>query len=177
MVAGLDIPVRQLAYFVADIEEAARTHSAAFGSGPYFVFEHIPLDWSEHRGRRVTHDHSSAYGQWWDVMVEFVMQHGDDPSAFHDLYPRGSGQQGLHHMAIWVDDLDAALANFAPKGMQLAQLSQTQTGTRYAFVDATASLGHMLELYEPTVQLTGFYAMVRDAAQGWEGSDLFRKLT
>lgn len=171
-----DLPVRQIAWFVPDIEAAARAHSAAFGSGPYFVFEHVPLAWSEHHGQRVTHDHSSAYGQWGDVMVEFVMQHGDDPSAFHDMFPAGSGAKGLHHMALWVDELDQAIADFAAQTMPLAQLSETTTGTRYAFVDATETLGHMLELYEPTEQLTGFYAIVREAAQGWSGENAIRKL-
>lgn len=170
------LPVRQIAWFVPDITAAARAHHAAFGSGPYFVFEHVPLAWSEHRGVRVTHDHSSAYGQWGDVMVEFVTQHGDDPSAFRDMYPHGFARQGLHHMALWVDNLEAAIAKFAAQDIPLAQLSETQTGTRYAFVDACASLGHMLELYEPTDQLTGFYAMVREAAQGWDGRDPIRKL-
>jgi hypothetical protein len=34
----------------------------------------------------------------------------------------------------------------------------------------------MLELYEPTPQLTKFYAMVEEAAQGWDGTDLIREL-
>jgi hypothetical protein len=171
-----DLPVRQIAWFVPDIESSARAHSASFGSGPFFTFHHVPLNWSEHRGQRVTHDHSSVYGQWGDVMVEFVAQHGDNPSAFHDMFPAGSSAQGLHHMAIWVDDLDTAIADFGAQDMPLAQLSEVTSGTRYAFVDATASLGHMLELYEPSEQLTGFYDMVRNAAKDWDGSDPIRKL-
>lgn len=167
------LPIRQVAYFVPDIDAAARAHSVAFGSGPFFVLRHVPLKWSEHRGARVTHDHSSAYGQWGAVMVEFVQQHGRDPSAMHDMYPAGSGRSGFHHTAHFVPDLDAAIAEF---GHPLAQLSETATGTRYAFVDATGTLGHMLELYEPTESLTGFYAMVAGAAQGWDGRDPVRAL-
>ncbi len=170
------LPVRQIAYFCPDVEAAARAHRASFGSGPFFVGRHVPLAWSEHRGVRVRHDHTSAYGQWGDVMVEFVQQHGTDPSAFHDLFPRDSGKFGLHHVAVWVDRLDDALAGFADAGMPLAQLSETVGGTRYAFVDAVASLGHMIELYEPTPGLTGFYAMVADAARGWDGTDVLREL-
>ena len=62
------------------------------------------------------------------------------------------------------------------QGNALAQLSETVTGTRFAFVDATASLGHMIELYEASEGLTGFYAMVRAAAQNWDGSDVIREL-
>ena len=79
-------------------------------------------------------------------------------------------------MAIWVDDLDTAIADFGAQDMPLAQLSEVTSGTRYAFVDATVSLGHMLELYEPSEQLTGFYDMVRNAAKDWDGSDPIRKL-
>ncbi len=172
----MGLPVRQIAYFVADIEQAARAHHAAFGSGPYFLGRQVPLAWSEHRGLRVTHDHSSAYGQWGDVMIEFVQQHGDDPSAFHDLYPVGSGRYGPHHVAVFVEALDAAISRFGQGGMALAQLSETITGTRYAFVDGSSTLGHMIELYEPTEPLLRFYAMVAKAAAGWDGSDPLREL-
>ena len=172
----MDLAARQIAYFVADIEQAALAHHAAFGSGPYFLVRHVPLAWSEHRGTRVTHDHSSAYGQWGAVMVEFVQQHGDDPSAFHDLYPLGSRRYGMHHIAVFVDALDVAVAHFAHAGMPLAQLSETRTGTLYAFVDASASFGHMIELYEPAPPLTRFYAKVAAAALGWNGNEPLREL-
>jgi catechol 2,3-dioxygenase-like lactoylglutathione lyase family enzyme len=109
-------------------------------------------------------------------MVELVMQHNPDPSALHDMFPWGSGYEGLHHAALFVDDLEAEIARFASEGAPLAQLSVTQTGTAFAFVDTRASLGHMLELYEPTAQLTGFYDFVAEAAQGWDGRDLLREL-
>lgn len=123
----------------------------------------------------MTHDHSSAYGQWGTVMIEFVQQHGDDPSAFTDLYPAGSGRHGFHHTAHFVSDLATAIADFAARGMPLSQLSETRTGTRYAFVDARAGYGHMLELYEPGGTLTGFYAMIARAADGWDGTNLLRE--
>jgi hypothetical protein len=37
-------------------------------------------------------------------------------------------------------------------------------GFVWAFADTSATLGHMTELYAPTPSLTGFYAMVADAA-------------
>ncbi len=171
-----ELRIRQIAWFVPDIEDAALAHHTAFGSGPFFVFEHVPLNWSEHRGQRVEHDHSSAYGQWGEVMVEFVTQHGQDPSAFHEMFSPDSGEQGLHHLAIWVDDLDAAISDYAAQGMPLSQLSEVESGTRYAFVDARKTFGHMLELYEPTEQLRGFYDFVRSAARDWDRSDPIRAL-
>jgi hypothetical protein len=170
------LPVRQLAYKVNDLEVAAAAHHRQFGSGPFFVLRHVKLASSQHRGVEQPFDHSSAYGQWGSVMVELVVQHNPDPSALHDMFSHGSGKEGLHHAALFVDDLDAAIARLGAGGAPLAQLSVTQTGTAFAFVDTRASLGHMLELYEPTEQLTGFYDFVAEAAKGWDGRDLVREL-
>ncbi len=172
----LGLPVRQVAYFVPEIEAAARAHSAQFGSGPFFILRHVALAKNAHRGIPQRFDHSSAYGQWGDVMIEFVQQHGDEPSAMHDLFPAGSGRYGLHHMAVFVDDLDADIADFEAAGFPLAQLSETPDGMRFAFVDAASTIGHMIELYEPSDALTGFYTFVKDAAQGWDGAKPVREL-
>ncbi|MEM1197430.1 MAG: VOC family protein [Pseudomonadota bacterium] len=170
------LAICQLAYYVPDLEAAAKAHSASFGSGPFFVFRHVPLTKSVHRGVERAFDHSSAYGQWGDVMVEFVEVHSATPSAFSDVFPIGSDRYGLHHSAIMVDDLAQAIGGFALQGMALAQLSETTTGTQFAFVDATNTIGHMIELYEASDALTGFYGMVREASQNWDGSDLIRDL-
>lgn len=170
------LPVRQLAYYVPDIDAAAKAHSAAFGSGPYFTMRHIPLSSSVHRGVERAFDHSSAYGQWGEVMVEFVEVHSDETSAFSDLFPPGSGRYGLHHTAVMVKHLASAIAHFEAQDMALAQLSETTTGTCFAFMDASASLGHMIELYEASEVLTGFYDMVRAAAEQWDGSEVIREL-
>jgi hypothetical protein len=173
---GKLLPVRQLAYFVPDIRAAALAQNATFASGPFFLIDHVALARSEHRGLAVPHDHSSAYGQWGTIMIEFVQQHNPDRSAFHDMYPQGSGQYGLHHAAMFVNDLDVAIGDAVVRGYPLAQYLVTQAGTAYAFVDARRDYGHMLELYEPSEALTGFYAMVADAAIAWNGSDPVRTL-
>jgi hypothetical protein len=170
------LPIRQLAYKVNDLEAAALAHTRAFGSGPFFVLRHVALASSQHRGVERAFDHSSAYGQWGAVMVELVVQHNAEDSALHDMFPHGSGAEGLHHAALFVDDLDAAIARFAGEGAPLAQLSVTATGTAFAFVDTRKSLGHMLELYEPSEVLTGFYDFVEGAAKGWDGRDVIREL-
>lgn len=169
---GLALPVRQIAYFCADVRQAALAHHRQFGSGPYFVADHVPLRQSVHRGVPQRFDHSSAYGQWGGVMIEFVAQHNPDPSAFHDLYPAGSGRWGLHHVALFVDDVDAEAARLGEAGMPLAQRSEMNDGFVFAFVDASASLGHMIELYAPVPVLTEFYAMVANAALNPHGDNV-----
>jgi hypothetical protein len=165
-------PVRQVAYFVADVESAARRHSAMFGSGPFYVAEHIPLTLSEYRGRPAKLDHTSAYGQWGDVMIEFVQQNNDGPSVFHDLF--AAGESGLHHVALIVDDLRATMRNFESNGHPIGWYAEVAPGVGFSMMDCTRDYGHFVELYEPTPILLGVYELVRSAAQGFDGTDLIR---
>lgn len=163
---------RQIAYFCADVRSAATEHHRLFGSGPYFVAKHIPLRRAVHRGVERPLDHSSAYGQWGEVMVEFVQQHNPDPSPFHDLYPDPARRGGLHHVALFVDDMDVELARYAAAGQATALRAEMNDGFVFAFVDTVATLGHMVELYEPRPSLAAFYAMVAKAAIDYRGGEL-----
>ncbi len=165
-------PIRQIAYFVPDIIAAAKAHMAQFGSGPYYVAEHIPLTSSFHRGVPAELDHSSAYGQWGDVMVEFVQQNNDGPSVFRDMYPDGG--QGMHHVALIVDDIVSAMAQFEQAGHEKALYAEVAPGVGFAMMDCVATLGHFVELYEPTPQLLAVYDLVRNAAADFDGTDPIR---
>lgn len=160
-----DLPARQIAYFVPDVRAAAAAHRATFGSGPFLVIDHVPTPIVRHRGRPAALDHGSAYGQWGEVMVEFVQQHDAGPSAFHDMYPRGSGRFGMHHVALFVDDLTAAIDRFGAGGDECALYAETGT-TAFAMIDTVRHYGHMIELYEPSRVLLDFYARVRAMADG-----------
>jgi catechol 2,3-dioxygenase-like lactoylglutathione lyase family enzyme len=170
------LPVRQIAYFVPDVRVAALNHHRRFGSGPYFVADNVPLCSAIHRGVETPLDHSSAYGQWGEVMIEFVQQNNSGRSAFHDMYPEGSGRFGFHHVALFADDTDAACAQYATDGFETAFRAEMNDGFVYAFVDAVAEYGHMIELYQPLPQLTGFYDMVADAAKSFKGGDVIETI-
>ncbi|WP_311270467.1 VOC family protein [Sphingobium sp. WCS2017Hpa-17] len=173
MIGGL--PIRQVAYFVEDVRAAAIAHAATFGSGPYFVADHIPLKRSLHRGVAAPLDHSSAYGQWNDLMIEFVQQNNPGSSAFRDMFaPEG---EGFHHVALIVDDLDTARAACEQAGFTNALEAEMNDGFRFLMMDAVARYGHMIELYEGAPVLTGFYDVVRQASVDFDGRDVIRAIT
>jgi hypothetical protein len=164
--------VRQVAYFVPDVVTAARRHASLFGSGPYYVAEHIPLTLCEHRGRPAELDHTSAYGQWGEVMIEFVQQNNPGPSVFRDLY--SDGQQGFHHVALIVDSLKVTMRKLNAAGYETALYAEVAPGVGFAMIDALRDYGHFFELYEPTPMLLGVYDLVRRSAIGFQGDDLIR---
>jgi catechol 2,3-dioxygenase-like lactoylglutathione lyase family enzyme len=164
----------QVAYHVPDPESAAERCARDFGWGPFFLMEHIPLERSLYRGTEAEFDHSSAYGQAGEVMVELITQHNDGPSALRDLY--APHESGVHHVACFVDDLAAALQRHRARGEAIALEARTRTGVDFAMVDLSATLGHMLELYVPGEDLRRFYAYVRKCAEGWDGDRPLRRL-
>ena len=168
------LPVRQIAYYVPDVRAAALDHMRLYGSGPYFVADHIPLRRVLHRGQEAALDHSSAYGQWGPLMIEFVQQNDSGPSVFRDMF--GEQGEGMHHVALIVDDLAAARARFAAEGLEVALHAEMMDGFVFEMIDATTRVGHMIELYEGVPTLTGFYDMVRDASIDFDGRDPIRDI-
>jgi hypothetical protein len=110
-------------------------------------------------------------------MVEFVQQTNPGPSAFHDMYPAGSGRGGMHHVAIFVDDIQAAIVEFELQGYREAMYAEMESGFAFAMIDTVGSLGHMVELYQPESVLLDFYAMVKAAARDAGGGDVLRQIS
>jgi hypothetical protein len=170
----MKLDVVQIAYHVKDIRKSAQQMVDRFGAGPFFVSENIMLSSAEHRGEPADFIHSSAYGQWGNVMVELVRQEDDSTATpFRDMYKKH--EEGMHHTAVFIDDIQDAINHFEDKGLKLATRCITATGgVEFCFIDATPMMGHMIEIYVPTPPLQGFYDMVREAAIDWQGEDPIR---
>jgi hypothetical protein len=165
----------QIAYHVPDPAAAAVRYARTFGWGPFFLMEHIPLERCLYRGRPGSFDHTSAYGQAGQMMVELITQHGEGPSALRDMY--AADETGVHHVAYFVPKLAEALDIFRSRGLEVALDARTSGGVEFAMVDARAELGHMLELYEARADLQRFYDYVRRKSEGWDGAEPLRRLT
>jgi len=162
----------QVAYFVDDIRAAAMQMTKLTGAGPFYIVDEIELEWCEYRGRASDFVHSSAYGQWGDMMMELVQQDCDSPSVFTELH--SAGNAGIHHIACFVDDLDEAIARYKALGCEVAARAKASMGTEFAFIDTVSTLGHMIEIYRADELLAGFYDSVKIASIEWDGEDLLR---
>jgi hypothetical protein len=158
----------QIAYAVGDVTEAA-ARWAAHGVGPFFVREHIEVTNVRIRGAAASFDHSSAYAQWGDLMIELIHQHDGGPEPV-------VGSSGIHHVAHFVDDFATAAAQLVGTGHSEILYAETSTGMPFAFHDGGVERGHLIEIYERTAPLARFYDMVRAASVGWSGADPVRRL-
>lgn len=168
-------PVRQIAYFVPDIREAARRHSALFGSGPFFIIESLQLDNAIYRGGPGDVDHSAALAQWGEVMLELNQQNRPGPSYFHEVYPEGSGRYGLHHMAVILKDLEEGKTKCAEAGFETIFTAEAMS-VPFAMADAKAVYGHLIEMYPDGPMVQWLYDTVRASAGKFTTETLFQQL-
>lgn len=152
----------QVAYFVSDARASALKMHRQFNCGPFHVVAEIKLAWAESRGQPIDFIHTSAFGQWGEIMVELVQQDSEGSSPFRDMY--APGEEGIHHVATMVDSLPDTYDYYKDEGYDIALRAKTETGTEFGFIDATKSLGHMIEVYERSEPLIAFYRYIKDAA-------------
>ena len=165
-------PIRQVAYSVPDIRAAAEAHHALYGSGPFFIAEHVPVQNFRYRGSPGKFDHSTIFGQWGEIMVEFFVQHNPGPSQGHDMYPYGSGKSGFHHIALIVEDLEREKNHFIESGFEIATEFTCADAFDVVMVDTRKANGHMVELYMNVPAVSAAYKMTREAAQNFTSGAL-----
>ncbi|PEQ11297.1 hypothetical protein B2G71_17170 [Novosphingobium sp. PC22D] len=157
----------QNAYHVRDVDEAVERFHALWGIGPFIMRRRLALEDVRYHGTPSTLSLSAAHAQIGDLQIELVQQHGDEPSAFRDMF--AAHEEGLHHMAILPADHDAMVAWYAKLGFPAATELTTREGRGATYVDTRPMLGHMIEVYRPNESLLAFYRMVEEAARDGAG--------
>jgi methylmalonyl-CoA/ethylmalonyl-CoA epimerase len=79
--------------------------------------------------------------------IELVQPTSDDSGIAKYLAKRG---QGMHHVCLEVDDIEAMLAQLTAKGVRLINEHPRTAadGKRYAFVHPESTSGVLVELYQ-----------------------------
>ncbi|PXY28960.1 hypothetical protein DI005_29615 [Prauserella sp. PE36] len=167
----------QVAYATTDVRASARSWHERYGAGPFYVREHVPTERVEVPGDGQepapgVFDHTCALGQWGNVMVEFVHHHALAPASLDRDMRRDAG--GIHHVACFVDDLDAARDQLVAEGARVVMDASTPE-VRFVFLDPGPHVGHLVELYEETPYLSRLYGRVAEAARDWDGTELLRE--
>jgi hypothetical protein len=166
--------VMQLAYVPADFDQTLKFWIETVGAGPFFALDHVELENVKHRGEPVEIDFSMVIGYWGDIQIELIRQHNDAPSIYKTW--RDEEREGLHHVCILVDDMAHARAVCARAGAVVAQEGCLPAGGEVIYVDTGGGPGTMVEIFKPGPGGRDFFAMMREAARGWDGLDPVRRL-
>ncbi len=163
----------QLAFNTRDFEAGLRYWSKTLGAGPFFVIDHVKFAEVRYRGAPALLDLAVGIGYWGDLQIEFVHQHNDAPSIFHDW--QKEGREGLHHVGILVGDIAMAEKVCVDAGASVL-LEGTMSGGRGRFFYARmADFAPFLEVIEPSSKLLAAFEFMREAARNWDGRDPVRR--
>jgi catechol 2,3-dioxygenase-like lactoylglutathione lyase family enzyme len=167
-------PIHHVGYAVEELEAGIERFAATFGAGPFFVMEHIEFQTVTYAGEPAVYDHSSGFGRWGPILVELTQVHDAQPAGLRSALTRPGG--GLGHVAWLADDLEAETARLTAAGLEPFHTGVTGPASAVWF-DGGLLLGHNVEVLQRRDEILGFYAMVRAAAQDWDGRDPYRPMT
>jgi methylmalonyl-CoA/ethylmalonyl-CoA epimerase len=166
--------VMQMAYVPADFEATLKFWTKTLGAGPFFSIEHVKLERTRYRGQPVEVDFSMMLGYWGDMQIEMIRQHNDAPSIFKTW--RDQGHEGLHHVCVLIDDMNAARDLCSRTGVSIAQEAIVPGGGEVIYVDMGAGPGSLVEMLKPAPGTREFFKMMREAHRAWDGSEPVRRL-
>jgi hypothetical protein len=165
-------PIGQLGYVVDDIQGAMAHWIDKLGVGPFYFLPSPPMQALTYRGEATGARISVALSFSGPLQVELIQPLDDEPTPYRDFL--GAHGTGLHHVARFVDDFDAAVAGYAARGLEPffggQGLSDRQ---RFSYFDTETHGGTCSEIIE-TVELGGFFDAIATAATDWDGSNPIR---
>jgi len=163
--------IHHVGYVVEDLHRDVPRFAALTGAGPFFAMEHLVFDEVSYRGEPAVYDHSSAFGQWGPMLVELTQVHEAQPPALREALVAPGG--GIGHLAWLADSLEDEVARLHHAGITPFHAGRTGPASAVWF-DGSDMFGHPIEVLQRRDELLGFYAMVRDASVGWDGSEPLR---
>ena len=164
--------ISQLAYVPTDFDKSVEYWTKTMGVGPFFLFENIALENMRYRGQSTDARFTVAIGYWGDVQIELIRAENDAPAHYNGEY---GIKDRLHHVLLLTDDFSAAEQAFEDIGAETI-VSGVFGGSRVAYVDPGDGPGGIVEVLETNDDIKGLFAMMKDAAKNWDGSEPLRKL-
>ncbi|HZO06782.1 MAG TPA: VOC family protein [Solirubrobacterales bacterium] len=167
--------IHHIAYVVDDLESAAKRLHEQFGAGPFLYLDEVPVEDVSSGGEPAEFLHASAFGMCNEIPVELMVIAKMSPDRAATRFAAESTPR-LQHVAYAVPpaERDAIQAELEAAGMPEYLRARFGEDVVFTYHDASASLGHDIELHADSEGLRGFFAAIEGAAENWDGTDLMR---
>ena len=164
--------IRQLGYVVPDIEAAMDYWSKTLGVGPWYYNPRVPIVNYTYDGQSYEPHNSVALANSGFVQVELIQTRNDVPSMYRDFLR--AGRTGLQHVAYWTENYDADLERLLAQGFKPKMSGEVGERGRFIYFDTEYHPGTVIELSEVAGAKGRMFDMIREASEGWDGSDPVR---
>jgi catechol 2,3-dioxygenase-like lactoylglutathione lyase family enzyme len=161
------------AYVVDDIAATVNRLVDQLGAGPFFLVESVPLENVLSRGEPAEFVHNSAFGYCGGGAIELMEAVSLAPERVEKGF--SGPRPGIHHVAYAVPPTEVAGLRSSLDQRGMSQYLSAQLGeVDMTFHDASAALGHDIEIHVDCEGLRDFFEMVSGGAEGWDGSEPLR---
>ena len=161
----LNSKIFQYSWVVPNIEAAALIWYEELGVGPFTVMRKVEVADAVYRGRGCEAGFSVALAMNGGTQIELIEQHNDVASVYRDTIPKG--KTANHHVGIMENEYDNALAYYTQRGYEIGA-SGLLGDVRYAYIDTSAVLGHMIEVVEVKESIRAIFAAVEQSNKSWD---------
>jgi catechol 2,3-dioxygenase-like lactoylglutathione lyase family enzyme len=166
-----DGPIAQLGYVVDDISLAMDHWVRTLGVGPFYYLPEPPLFDLRYKGEEIHPRVAIGLAYSGDMQVELIDPLDDGPSPYRDF--QAVHGHGLHHVARFVDDYDAAFSALAAQGRRPCFEGRgMNAGQRFSYFESPSS-GPVYEIVE-VPGFRAFFEHIRNVSAAWDGSDPVR---
>jgi hypothetical protein len=166
--------VHQLAFVSKDVSKELKYWTETMGVGPFYHFERLKTKSTVYREQAQDIEFSVYIAYWGDMQIELVEQHNDAPSIFCNWLNKN--REGLHHMAVAVDDLAMARKQCLEVGAKIEQEIELFGGAQAIYVDTGECNGSLIEFIQLAPGARQLFESMKTQAQYWDGHDPVRKI-
>ncbi|MEJ2294341.1 MAG: VOC family protein [Candidatus Lokiarchaeota archaeon] len=131
-----NLKVDQLGFVYKDVEKQAKILEEIYNI-PKITFFEFHDQIITYRGKKTTNSIKLGVTQYNNVNIELIQ-----PLGGQNLYQEfiDSGREGLHHIGMYVDDLNSSIEDFNKKGINTIQIGQIFK-MHYAYMDTQDTFG------------------------------------
>ena len=137
------LKVDQLGFVFKDIEKQAKVMEHLFGF-PKFIFGEKDTMTIQFRGKESKVTAQMAFSRLGNTLIELI-KWIDGECSYKELLDQG--REGLHHIAIYIEDTDSYIKEFEKRGIKILQSGVVFT-TRFTYMDSEKKFGFIVELLE-----------------------------
>ena len=133
--------IDQIGIVVKDIHKAINFYSSNFGIGPFHEYETFVPDLIV-RGQVSPSKTKFAFAQVGKIQLELIQNIEGDNIYSEFLQNKG---EGLHHIAMCVDDVEKEVAKWEKNGVSVLQKGRA-SGVNWAYMDTESIGGVIIEI-------------------------------
>lgn len=166
-------PVVQQAYLPQDFDAALTYWTETMGVGPFFLLENIRLGNMKCMGEPSDAEFTVAIAYWNDIQIELVRPENDAPAHYTGPY---KVHDRMHHTCQFVEDIEEVRKVLLDAGATIVVEGNVGEDGRVIYADPGYGAGGICEFVQLGEGGAELFAMMKDAAAQWDGSDPVRRL-